>query len=75
MALILSIAKSLEVPDELLEKYPDLIPPLDETIENQIESLVDQYLENKIQVKIIVKDRTQNPSQVRYQRNRSNGTE
>ncbi|MEO0555707.1 MAG: hypothetical protein AAF149_21055 [Bacteroidota bacterium] len=42
MALILSIAKSLEVPDELLEKYPDLIPPLDETIENQIESLVDQ---------------------------------
>ncbi|MEM9389984.1 MAG: universal stress protein [Bacteroidota bacterium] len=52
------VAKSLEIPDELLEKYPDLIPPLDETIEKQIESLVDQYLENKdkVKVKTIVKE-------------------
>jgi nucleotide-binding universal stress UspA family protein len=35
------IARELELPEELLKKYPDLIAPLDESIENDIRSKVE----------------------------------
>ena len=36
------IAKSLEIPEDLLEQYPDLIAPMDEAIEKQIAESLEQ---------------------------------
>lgn len=40
------IVKSLELPEDLLEKYPDLMAPLDESIQNDIKSKVASHFED-----------------------------
>lgn len=50
----LHVAKSLDLPEELIEKYPDLIAPTDEAIENSIQREVNQYFSGKCECKIEV---------------------
>jgi nucleotide-binding universal stress UspA family protein len=41
------VSKNLELPEEILEKYPDLIAPVDETIEKEVESSIKKYFDKK----------------------------
>jgi nucleotide-binding universal stress UspA family protein len=41
-------AASLELPDPIMEKYPDLIAPVDENIQYETTFLVDQYFSNAL---------------------------
>ncbi len=52
------VASSLELPDEIVEKYPDLLAPVDETIQKQMEQVVDEYFSNRgdITCQILVKE-------------------
>jgi len=44
--LFVYVAKDLELPADLLEKYPGLVGPMDESIEADIKSKVDKYFHN-----------------------------
>ena len=52
------IAPSLELPDDVVQKYPDLLAPLDESLEKGIQDRVDKYFENEQEVnyQILVKE-------------------
>lgn len=52
------IAPSLELPDDIVQKYPDLLAPLDESLEKGIRNRVDQYFENdrSVDYQILVKE-------------------
>ncbi|TRX58802.1 universal stress protein [Fulvivirga sp. M361] len=52
------VARSLDLPEEITEKYPDLLAPIDEGIEKQIQDRLDQYFSarEEVEVKIIVKE-------------------
>ncbi|HNP20172.1 MAG TPA: universal stress protein [Fulvivirga sp.] len=52
------VAKSLELPERLLEKYPKLRAPADETIEGIIREKVDKQYKNnkKVEIKIEVRE-------------------
>ncbi len=39
------VAKSLDMPDDLYKKYPELIEPLDESIEDQLENSVSKFFD------------------------------
>jgi nucleotide-binding universal stress UspA family protein len=39
------IARSLDIPEELYEKFPDLVEPVDEIAKTKIEKLITQYFE------------------------------
>ena len=41
--LFLHVADNLDIPKQLVEKYPGLIPPIDESIKGAIEAKIDQY--------------------------------
>jgi nucleotide-binding universal stress UspA family protein len=40
--------KSLEIPDNLIEKYPDLVAPMDETTKKQIQFTIDEEAGNQL---------------------------
>ena len=51
------IAKDLRLPEELLEKYPDLLGPLDESIEVDIQKKIDEYFSGlEVETKCIVQE-------------------
>ena len=51
------IAKTLELPDEILEKYPDLIAPIDESIAVGIEDKVKSVFEDRaVEYDIVVQE-------------------
>ncbi|WP_020526109.1 universal stress protein [Flexithrix dorotheae] len=54
----LHVAKELDLPEELVAQYPDLIKPLDESIEEKIEGMLDEYFseEEKSKIEILVKE-------------------
>ena len=58
MIYFIHVAKSLELPDEVVEKYPDLLAPVDETIEREINVLLGKHFKPKsnVEYKIIVKE-------------------
>lgn len=39
----LHVARNLNLPDDIIKKYPDLIAPVDETIKHQMQETVDKY--------------------------------
>ncbi|MEQ9300631.1 MAG: universal stress protein [Cyclobacteriaceae bacterium] len=51
------VAKDLQLPDELIAKYPGLVDPLDESIETDIMTKVEKYfIEMDVGISIIVKE-------------------
>lgn len=51
------VAKDLELPDELIAKYPGLVDPLDESIETDIMTRVEQHFgQMDVGISIIVKE-------------------
>lgn len=51
------VAKKLELPQEVVQAYPDLFAPLDESIENTIQKEVDRYFSSSdLEVKCIVSE-------------------
>lgn len=51
------VAKTLELPDQLLKEYPDLLEPLDESIEKDIQSKIDEHFSSsELAVDCIVKE-------------------
>lgn len=55
---ILHIANSLDIPEELSEKYPDLLAPVDESIKQNIQFEINEELDipEETKIEIIVKD-------------------
>ena len=47
-----NIVKNLEVPKEILKKFPDLKGPVDENILDQMKEKVEQFLDNRVQAKV-----------------------
>lgn len=43
----LHVAKDLNLPEEILEKYPDLMAPADETIKHEVQDTVNKYFNQK----------------------------
>ncbi len=41
--LFLHVADNLDIPKQLVEKYPGLIPPIDESIKGAVENNIDKY--------------------------------
>jgi len=55
--LFVHIAKTLELPDQLLKEYPGLLEPLDESIETDLQSKVDAHFGSSgVAVDCIVKE-------------------
>jgi len=53
----LHVAKTLEFPEELIQKYPTLMAPLDESIQAEIEQKVGQYFQgSEVKTECIVRD-------------------
>ncbi|MEO1097023.1 MAG: universal stress protein [Bacteroidota bacterium] len=52
------VAKDLALPTDLLEEYPDLVGPLDESIETDIQNKIDRYFDatNDVRVECIIKE-------------------
>ena len=50
-----NVMKSLEVPDKILEKYPDLIAPMDEATKREIQFTIDQESKGKLQTEYEIK--------------------
>jgi nucleotide-binding universal stress UspA family protein len=51
------IAKDLELPEEVLKKYPDLLAPLDESIESDIQKKIDEhFVETNTALNILIQD-------------------
>ncbi|WP_020531311.1 universal stress protein [Flexithrix dorotheae] len=51
------VAKELELPKEVLEKYPALLAPLDESIQMDLKQKVDKYFkDSKVETECLVKD-------------------
>lgn len=50
------VTKSFEIPSGLLDKYPDLIAPVDETIEKQIKSRVEEHFSSNVEYSVEVKE-------------------
>lgn len=50
------VAKSFELPTGLLEKYPDLIAPIDETITQQLKTSIERYYTSDVDHVIEVKE-------------------
>lgn len=50
----LHIAKSLNLPKEVAEKYPDLLAPTDETIKHQVQETVSKYFKERDNTKSII---------------------
>ena len=50
--VFLHVADNLDIPKQLVEKYPGLIPPIDESIKGAIEAKIEQY-ENIKAIKIL----------------------
>lgn len=51
------VAQSLELPKEVLEKYPDLLAPLDESINSDIQQKIDQHFRSSsVETTIIIKE-------------------
>ena len=57
--IFVHIAKELELPDEIIKKYPDVIAPLDENIADGINSTIKDIFENTgVDYDIIVREGT-----------------
>jgi len=55
--LFVHVEKNLELPPDLMEKFPDLMAPLDESIKQDIANKVEKHFENtNIDVDIIVRE-------------------
>lgn len=50
------VAKSLELPSKVAEKYPDLLAPLDESITSDVRQNVEKHFDGDITYEIIVKE-------------------
>ncbi len=48
----LHVAKDLELPEELLKKYPSLMAPLDESLELEMRQQVNKYMEDTVDVSL-----------------------
>lgn len=47
----LHVAKDLNLPEEIAEKYPDVLAPVDETIKHQVQTTVEQHFGSDSQAK------------------------
>jgi nucleotide-binding universal stress UspA family protein len=55
--IFVHIAKDLQLPKELLEEFPDLLAPLDESIETGISAKVEQYFSpSEIDIQFVVNE-------------------
>lgn len=56
------VLRKMELPDEIIDKYPDLMAPLDETVKNEIEFTINQDDDYKIdtqyELKVVEGNRT-----------------
>ncbi|MBX2843705.1 MAG: universal stress protein [Flammeovirgaceae bacterium] len=54
----LHVAKELDLPEELVNQYPDLIKPLDESIEGKIKGMLDKYFTEEEQdiIEVLVEE-------------------
>ena len=53
----LHVAKSLDIPDELIKKYPDLIAPVDEAAKRNLTFRIDNYFEQgQYQIEVLEGD-------------------
>ena len=52
----LHVAKSLDLPEELLEKYPDLVAPSDEAIEKAMDTEIKECFTAKCEYKVEVRE-------------------
>lgn len=51
------VVKSLELPDDLLEKYPDLMAPLDESILNDVKGKVEpHFTDQKVEIDYLIQE-------------------
>jgi nucleotide-binding universal stress UspA family protein len=50
-----NVMKSLEIPEKIIEKYPNLIAPMDETTKKGIEYTIGQEAANKLKAKYEIK--------------------
>ncbi|MDH5476003.1 MAG: universal stress protein [Cyclobacteriaceae bacterium] len=50
------VAKSFELPSGIIEKYPDLIAPVDETIKKQVKSVIETHFNCNVEYSIEVKE-------------------
>ncbi|MDH5474791.1 MAG: universal stress protein [Cyclobacteriaceae bacterium] len=50
------VARTFELPSGILEKYPDLIAPIDETIEKQLKDKIEKNFSSNVEYSIEVKE-------------------
>jgi len=50
------VAKSLELPKKVREKYPDLLAPLDESLRSDLTAKVDKHFDSSCEYKIEIKE-------------------
>ncbi len=51
------VAQNLELPEEVMDKYPDLLAPLDESIENDVRQKIDKHFgSSEVETTILIKE-------------------
>ncbi|UII33880.1 universal stress protein [Fulvivirga ulvae] len=56
MVYFLHVAKSLDLPKKLVEKYPDLVAPVDEALEKDIRGQVEKHFTGTCEFKVEVRE-------------------
>ena len=56
------VVQSFELSDEIIEKYPSVKPPVDESLENKIHDLLDQHFDSTIQCNKHIEIKEGNPA-------------
>lgn len=66
MVYFLHVAKSLDIPAKVSDKYPDLLAPIDETLENTIKENIKQYFTGSCKYDVEVREGNAEDTMLRW---------